>query len=369
MPSTNDRAPFLGQGQPTYPPLAHVVRVTGASIGNNVYPAYIQQQNAPALSLRDREQVYVWEPNGVNLPPGYYRARLTANYLGLPLLLTSAACCCSPSPTSATSSGTSSATSGTPTCCTTITTPLCANYTPSGSGTSSATSSGTSGTPTCCVTITTPICATYTPSGSGTSSATSGGSGTSGGGSGQSSATSGASHGSSLVPTPTCCATITTPICATYTPVGGGSSGISSGGSSTVSSGVSKGPGGTCANFVYPDCDDPSDSPLFLTLSSPGTCFDGVSGWLYFDPNSSPPQYNSGVLANCSGNPVTAYLVCTSFPAFWVLHILCGGDDIGAFPDPGTYSCVPFFAHYVGTSVFSPPCCDPQCLVNATITE
>ena len=93
--------PDLGPGLPVYPELPQVCRVSAGSIGNNVYPALIQQYNG-ALAFRDREACYVWEPNGISLSPGYYDCRLIGSHLGLPLF---AATCC---PTGTFSSSSSS---------------------------------------------------------------------------------------------------------------------------------------------------------------------------------------------------------------------------------------------------------------------
>lgn len=89
--STNLQAPFFGPEWPIYPHIDHIVRVYGAALAGNVYTSFIQQWN-PLLILRDREAVYVWEPNGVPLGPGYYDARLVGSYMDLPLLVT---WCCS----------------------------------------------------------------------------------------------------------------------------------------------------------------------------------------------------------------------------------------------------------------------------------
>lgn len=100
MRSTNDAPPFLGPTSPTYPQVSQVVRVYGPPLAGNVYQAFIQQWN-PTLQLRDREAVYVWEPNGIVLTAGFYDARLIGSYLGLPLLAT----WCCPQPVSSSSAG------------------------------------------------------------------------------------------------------------------------------------------------------------------------------------------------------------------------------------------------------------------------
>ena len=92
----------MGPTLPVYPEVCGIVRVTAASIGGNVYPAFAQQY-AGGLAFRDREAVYAWEPNGVVLGPGRYDARLVGSYLGLPLYVPT--CCPSGSfPTSSSSS-------------------------------------------------------------------------------------------------------------------------------------------------------------------------------------------------------------------------------------------------------------------------
>ena len=101
MNSTNDVPPWLGQGFPRYPAIFQLVRVYAAAIlGTNAYPAFTQQF-VPPLGLRDRESVYLWEPNGILLGPGYYLARLVSAYANLPLYATF---CCSSGSSSSSSS-------------------------------------------------------------------------------------------------------------------------------------------------------------------------------------------------------------------------------------------------------------------------
>jgi hypothetical protein len=78
MRSTNDNDPFFGQRQPIYPEVTQILRVASGPDQNNVYPAFIQQQQSPTVpSLRDRESACLWEPNGLRLNVGdFYKARL-----------------------------------------------------------------------------------------------------------------------------------------------------------------------------------------------------------------------------------------------------------------------------------------------------
>jgi hypothetical protein len=101
--STNLQAPDFSPKHPEYPELPQVVRVTAPSLGGNVYPCLVQQfdPSQPSPRLRDREQGYVLEPNGIALSPGYVDCRLVGNYLGLPLYTTT--CCPSAGPSSSAS--------------------------------------------------------------------------------------------------------------------------------------------------------------------------------------------------------------------------------------------------------------------------
>lgn len=89
--STGNVPPFIGEMFPLYPPISATCRVTGPSIGNNVYPAVVTQTNDPTLPPRDRFACYVREPNGIVLGPGFYDCDLKSSYLNLPLYYT--ACC------------------------------------------------------------------------------------------------------------------------------------------------------------------------------------------------------------------------------------------------------------------------------------
>lgn len=82
----------LTPGLPNYPDLSQLVRVDAATVGNNVYPAFVQQYTG-SLTFRDRESCYVQEPNGVILAPKRYDCRLVGSYLGKPLFVTT--CCVS----------------------------------------------------------------------------------------------------------------------------------------------------------------------------------------------------------------------------------------------------------------------------------
>ena len=80
--STNLQPPAYGPTFPTYPPLDQLVRVNGPALAGTsprVYPA-AAQQFVPPLSLRDREAVYVMEPNNVALAVGVYDCRLVGSY-------------------------------------------------------------------------------------------------------------------------------------------------------------------------------------------------------------------------------------------------------------------------------------------------
>ncbi len=79
MDSAGNQPPYFGPGFPLYPDLPQLVRVTGPSIGGNIYPCVIQQYYG-TLSLRDREVAYVVEPNQVQLSPGIYDCRLIGVY-------------------------------------------------------------------------------------------------------------------------------------------------------------------------------------------------------------------------------------------------------------------------------------------------
>lgn len=101
--SINERAPWLGQGDPVYPPLYQTLRVYAAAVlGTNVYPCFVQQF-VPPLSLRDREMAYVQEPNNTLLGAGFYCGRLSSSFAGLPLYVTF--CCQGGSSSSSSSSG------------------------------------------------------------------------------------------------------------------------------------------------------------------------------------------------------------------------------------------------------------------------
>jgi hypothetical protein len=92
MLSTNLVPPFFGPRQPVYPVVPSVIRVTGPAQGS-VYPCQNQQAAGGVPTLRDREAGWVFEPNGVPVPRGTYRARLVGNFNGLPLYVVSLICC------------------------------------------------------------------------------------------------------------------------------------------------------------------------------------------------------------------------------------------------------------------------------------
>ncbi len=86
--SDNVQPPFLGPEVPDYPVILTVCRVNDVALpGVNVYPGYASQFTPP-LTLRDREVVYIWEPNGIFLAKGYYVCRLVGSYSGRPLYVT-----------------------------------------------------------------------------------------------------------------------------------------------------------------------------------------------------------------------------------------------------------------------------------------
>jgi hypothetical protein len=98
--ATNLQGPWMGPGLPLYPEIDEICRVYAPALsGTNVYPGWLNQY-APNLKLRDRVQVYVWEPNNFPLSPGYYNCRLVGNYAGLPLYATN---CCITAPFSSSS--------------------------------------------------------------------------------------------------------------------------------------------------------------------------------------------------------------------------------------------------------------------------
>jgi len=101
--STNDRAPWLGQGEPLYPPLELFCRITGPAIAGTsprIYPALMQQPTGGA-SLRDRGPCYVQEANDIALGSGIVDCRLIGSYAGLPIFGTT---CCPTAPFSSSSS-------------------------------------------------------------------------------------------------------------------------------------------------------------------------------------------------------------------------------------------------------------------------
>lgn len=102
LDSIGAQAPDLGPGLPVYPALNSFVRVSGPSIGSNIYPGFAQQPTTIAglPAFRDREPVYIWEPNGITLQQGYYDARLMTSYIDRPLYATN---CCVTQPFSSSS--------------------------------------------------------------------------------------------------------------------------------------------------------------------------------------------------------------------------------------------------------------------------
>lgn len=89
--SVNNQPPFLGPQLPVYPALEEVLRLPAGvgALAGNVYLVWLQQLvSVSPLTLRDRIQVYLWEPNLIPLNAGYYVGRLMSNYNGLPLYTT-----------------------------------------------------------------------------------------------------------------------------------------------------------------------------------------------------------------------------------------------------------------------------------------
>src|SRR4051794_31934739 len=105
MESTNTGPPWFSPGLPVYPKLEQVFRVTGppvpgAPVQGVLQPAVLVQLDTRSGSpvLRDRNPVWVVEPNGIAAPPGFVGVgRLSGAYPpgggGLPAVLHSLACC------------------------------------------------------------------------------------------------------------------------------------------------------------------------------------------------------------------------------------------------------------------------------------
>ncbi len=99
MKGTNLQLPYLGPRLPRYPLTTQMVRITGSALfGRNVYAGVMEQSVGNAPVLRDREQVWVWEPNGVVLTGGIYKALLMGTFENAPVYVTSQACCILPPP-------------------------------------------------------------------------------------------------------------------------------------------------------------------------------------------------------------------------------------------------------------------------------
>jgi hypothetical protein len=101
MKSDNLQPPFLGPQFPIYPHLMQLIRVTDATPiptssssssssiqGNYVFAAKTQQQLDVTVAVRDREDCYLYDPNGTDLIEHIYTARLVGSYAGLPLYAT-----------------------------------------------------------------------------------------------------------------------------------------------------------------------------------------------------------------------------------------------------------------------------------------
>lgn len=83
LDSINTLPPDFGPSYPDYPAIDSFVRTTGPALaGLNVYPAIAQQPvfSGGLPAFRDRETVWLFEPNGIVLGPGFYDARLIGSY-------------------------------------------------------------------------------------------------------------------------------------------------------------------------------------------------------------------------------------------------------------------------------------------------
>lgn len=95
--TTNLRPPYLGPGQPVFPPLRQMVQVTGPFTLPWLARGKIVQWTPSGARMR--EDVMVWEPNNIPLRQGaIYRGRLLGSYppddaAALPLVGVSLACC------------------------------------------------------------------------------------------------------------------------------------------------------------------------------------------------------------------------------------------------------------------------------------
>ena len=149
-PSVNTEPPFFGPGLPVYPVRRHLVRVVAAA--GAVYSGFMQQWDG--AHFRDREPVRVWEPNGVPVPPGIYRARLVSSHDGFPLLITTLSCCVPASSFSSVSTSPSSSSA-----------PSSSSSVKSSSSAISSIASAlsSSASPLCCVATPSELCATYDP--------------------------------------------------------------------------------------------------------------------------------------------------------------------------------------------------------------
>ncbi len=115
MSSDNTQPPFFGPEHAVYPAVDEFVRIDVDRDASGVYGGWLQQlaQNNPPR-FRDRVRVYIFDPNGLDLGPGYYNARLESAYLGIlaPTMLPLYATYCCPATSFSSSSSSSSSSEG-----------------------------------------------------------------------------------------------------------------------------------------------------------------------------------------------------------------------------------------------------------------
>lgn len=100
MKNIGNQPPALAPGQPVYPPLLQLLRVTAATVpgpagvsqvvgssvpGPTLYVAFTEQLTDDSLLPRDREPCLADDVNGLGLTPGYYLGRLAEQFNGLPV--------------------------------------------------------------------------------------------------------------------------------------------------------------------------------------------------------------------------------------------------------------------------------------------
>ena len=104
-----NQTPFHGPRLPIYPQTRQLLRASSAA--GPVTLGYVQQWDGVS-NFRDREQCYLWEPNGLGVNVGgFYRGGLIGNYSGisgaLPLFAVGLMCCGTPTSKSSSSSSAS----------------------------------------------------------------------------------------------------------------------------------------------------------------------------------------------------------------------------------------------------------------------